>query len=308
MNVSVVIPCYNEQDSIRTFFPDLARTLAGIPDASFSFVLVNDGSTDGTQSILEEFARGRSDTTAVRLLLNGGHQHALVEGLRRAPSADAFLTLDGDGQHPASVARELVDAWRSADPPADIVQAVRTGGQSKGKNLTGDLFYALARKLVDGLDIQDGESDFRVISPAVRDLLLSSPAGQRNLRIFFGRIRGRRIRIPYEAAARISGTSKYTFRKMAGFSFLPLRLSHAICGTLLLFSLGFLGRSLWAKATGSAVAGWTSTVGLLCLGFAGVFAVLSILSEYVILLFRLLENQHPREASFRRSLPPNPPA
>lgn len=207
--------------------------------------------------------------------------------------------LDGDGQHPAAVARRLLEAWHGASPPVDFVQAVRTEGQSGGKSLFSNLFYRVARKLVPGLDLLDGESDFRIVSAPLRDELLSSPLGRKNLRVFFGRVRCRRIRIPYAAETRIAGRSKYSFPKMArlavdglfGASFLPLRLSHVVSAAMLILSVVFFGQAVWARLAGRAVPGWTTLVGILCLCFAGVFAVLAILSEYVILLLRMEEDR-----------------
>lgn len=299
MKLSVVIPLYNEEESFPVFFPALADALSSVPGVEVSYVPVNDGSSDGTQAALERIAGGRRDVSARRLFVNGGHQRALVEGLRSAPEADAYLMLDGDGQHPAAVARRLLGAWLAADPAADLVQAVRTEGQSGGKSLLSGLFYRAARKLVPGLDLQDGESDFRIVSAALRDELLASPLGRKNLRVFFGRVRCRRIRVPYAADARIAGRSKYSFAKMArlavdglfGASFLPLRLSHVVSATMFVLSAAFLGQALWARIAGRAVPGWTTLVGILCLCFAGVFAVLAILSEYVILLLRMEEDR-----------------
>ena len=299
MKLSVVVPLYNEEVSFPVFFPALAGALSSVPGAEVSYVLVNDGSTDGTQSALERIAAGRKDVSVRRLFLNGGHQRALVEGLRAAPGADAYLMLDGDGQHPAAVARRLLEAMVAADPPADLVQAVRKDGQDGGKRFFSNLFYRTARKLVPGLDLMDGESDFRIVSAPLKDELLASPLGRKNLRVFFGRVRCRRVRMPYAAEARIAGRSKYSLPKMArlavdglfGASFLPLRLSHVVSAAMFLLSAVLFGQALWARLAGRAVPGWTTLVGLLCLCFAGVFAVLAILSEYVILLLRLEEDR-----------------
>lgn len=298
MKLNVVIPFYNEEDSIPVFFPALAGALSSVAGVETSYVLVNDGSTDDTQTALERIAEKRPDVSVRRLFTNGGHQRALVEGLRCAPQADAYMMLDGDGQHPAAVARKLLEAWLGSNPSADCVQAVRTEGQTGGKRLFSNLFYDAARKLVPGLDLRNGESDFRIVSAPLRDELLSSPLGRKNLRVFFGRVRCRRIRIPYAAETRIAGCSKYSFAKMArlavdgifGASFLPLRLSHVISAAMLLLSVVFFGQAIWAWLVGRAVPGWTTLVGILCLCFAGVFAVLAILSEYVIFLLRMEED------------------
>ena len=299
MKLSVVIPLYNEEASFPVFFPALAAALSSVPGVEVSYVAVNDGSSDDTQSALEGIAAGRKDFSVRRLFMNGGHQRALVEGLRAAPQSDAYLMLDGDGQHPAEVARQLLEAWLGAGSSPDLAQAVRTDGQHGGKRCLSNLFYRAARALVPGLDLQNGESDFRIVSAPLKDELLASPLGRKNLRVFFGRVRCRRIRVPYVAETRIAGRSRYSFAKMArlamdglfGGSFIPLRISHVVSATMFLLSIVFLGQALWARLAGKAVPGWTTLVGILCLCFAGVFAVLAILSEYVILLLRTEEDR-----------------
>lgn len=295
MKLCVVVPLYNEEDSFPLFFPALDGSLSSLAGVETSYVLVNDGSSDGTQAALEKIAADRQDVMVRRLFANCGHQRALAEGLRSAPQADAYLMLDGDGQHPAAVACQILKAWMQAD----LAQAVRIDGQTGKKNFFSNLFYGVARKTVPGLDLLNGESDFRVVSAPLKDALLASPLGLKNLRLFFGRVRCRRIRFPYAATSRIAGRSKYSFSKMArlavdglfGASFLPLRLSHAISGAMILLSIAFFGQALWARLAGKAVSGWMTLVGIMCMCFAGVFAVLAIISEYLILLLRIEEDR-----------------
>lgn len=296
MKLSVIIPIYNEASVVDVFLPRLRQDLACVRDVAVSYILVDDGSSDGTYLVLKKMSANMPDVTIIRLFMNCGHQKALIEGMRHA-NGNAVLMLDGDGQHPAAVARLLVERW-VAEPEHDIIQAVREGGQSGTKDWTSRLFYALVRYLVPHIEIEPGESDFRVLSPDLVRLVLRARHGQRNLRVFLGMLAANKTRITYEAAPRLGGRSKYTFRKMIrlaidglfGFSYLPLRVSHWISAFLGVVSLAVLIQSLVVWAGGGTVPGWTSIVGVLCLCFCGVFAVLAIQSEYLIMIYESLHD------------------
>lgn len=294
MDLTVVIPVYNEKGVIDEFLPRLYKELTFVSGVTTNFVIVDDGSTDGTYQALKKIAAEYSDVKTVRLFRNCGHQHALIEGLRHAKPG-AVLMLDGDGQHPAAVARCLVNHLVD-NPECDIVQAVRAGGQAGAKDKTSRFFYTAVRKLIPNIVIESGESDFRIISSEIVRLILSSRHGQRNLRVFLGMLTVNKIRVSYEAAERWGGSSKYSFRKMVrlavdglfGFSYVPLRVSHWISALLGVVSFACLVQAFVVWIRGGTVPGWTSIVGVLCLCFCGVFAVLAIQSEYLIMIYESL--------------------
>ncbi len=116
MKLDVVIPFYNEEDCVRVFFTDLRAAFQREGVSVSRYIMVNDGSTDGTPSILDELARENPNVKAIHLWGNHGHQRALVAGLDYA-TGDAVLMMDGDGQHPAAVAARMARAFSMVGSP-----------------------------------------------------------------------------------------------------------------------------------------------------------------------------------------------
>lgn len=301
MNITVTIPVYNEAGVIEPFLRTLSAELATITQARFSYIVVDDGSTDGTYESLLELGKNMDNLQVVRLYRNCGHQSALIAGLQHVPpESTAVLMLDGDGQHPATVARQMVEQWLAAQQRLDVIQGVRQGGKSGTKTMTSNMFYALVRKCLPRITIDSGESDFRLISGELAQFIAHNRAAHHNLRVFLGLLSLQRLKISYVADARWGGTSKYTMRKMArlaidglfGFSYIPLRVSHLISALLGLFSLAVLGHAIYVWSIGGTVRGWTSMIGLLALCFCGVFAVLAIQAEYLIMIYESVKSQN----------------
>ncbi|MDZ4198118.1 MAG: glycosyltransferase family 2 protein, partial [Kiritimatiellia bacterium] len=293
--LSVIIPLFNEAEGFAAVFERLDKTLSSGHSVVMEYILVNDGSTDGTGDLLAERAARDARITVITLLRNMGHQQALMAGLRAA-RGEAFLMMDGDGQHPATVASQMLENWLNAKN-LDMVQGVRRGGQHGFKEAAAQGFYRLARSLMPEIRIEPGASDFRIIGRRVRDIMLAHPVCSRNIRIFLSQYAFRTNRIAYDCAARQAGKSKYSLRKMLrlafngifSFTHLPLRINLAISFFLMAFGLAFLIYSLAVKSMGHTVSGWPSLVGLVCMLFSGVFAMLAIISEYIILIHEGVE-------------------
>jgi len=292
MRVSVVIPIYNEADCIEAFSRDLFDGLNCFETVDFDFCFVDDGSTDASLQIIERLATADRRVHIVSLLSNHGHQRALIAGLDHA-DGDAVLMMDGDGQHPVSIAAEMIRTFMQ-EPDCDIVQGVRLGTQGGiGKNMTSRLFYWLANRLIPEINMEPGVSDFRVMSAAAVDIVRSFPDRYRNLRVLLARLKLPTKHIPYPVGERIAGHSKYNWRKMMrlavdglfAFSSLPLRLSLTLMGISAVLGIGYLAYAVVAFALGQTVPGWSSLIGLTAFLFSGVFGVLAIMAEYIARIY-----------------------
>ncbi len=223
--------------------------------------------------------------------------------------------MDGDGQHPPDVGALMIREWLGNEQ-IDIVQGVRQGGQGLFKEWSARWFYRLIRLLIPELNLVPGASDFRVLTNRVREVMLSHPDCHRNLRVFLGQFRFQTTLVRYVCKARLGGGSKYSLRKMIrlafdgvfSFTYFPLRINIFIAVVLVSFGGVFLAYSWIARWRGMTVSGWPSLVGLICLLFSGVFAMLAIISEYIILihestqrtLARLAAQELERERSERK--------
>jgi polyisoprenyl-phosphate glycosyltransferase len=284
--IDIIIPLYNEEDSI----PALHKQLCNVIDQlSFDFKIwyVNDGSTDETQKIIQGFVEEDKRVIVLELSRNFGHQAALTAGLDES-SGDFVITMDGDGQHPPGLIPEMI---KLAESGYDVVIAQRVENENPTfKNITSRLFYRLVN-LVGDTNILAGAADFRLLRKSVVDSLRTMREYHRLLRGMVAWMGYRSIILPYKQPDRLGGKSKYSFRKMLrlathaifSFSLIPLYMGISVGAIFLLLALAevIYVLSFWITGAQSSLApGWSSLmfillfVGgclLITLGFIGIY-------------------------------------
>jgi glycosyltransferase involved in cell wall biosynthesis len=295
--ISVVIPVYNEAGNILELTRRLLAALSepaaadGLGTASYEILFVDDGSNDQTAALVLELAGRHPCIRLIRLSRNFGHQAALLAGLTEA-AGQAVISLDGDLQHPPELIPDLLRQWRTG---AEIVQAVRreTAGASWLKRTSSRGFYGLL-SAISRSRITPGAADFRLLSREALEAFLACRERCRFNRGLVQWIGFETVEVQYDAAARFSGRSKYSYRAMlrlAGdaifsFSTWPLRLA-GLAGVVVSLAAGaYLLFVLAAPWLGFAVQpGWSSILAtILALGGMNLI-VLWILGEYVGRLF-----------------------
>jgi len=281
--ISIVAPAYNEEETIEEFYRRLREVMDGLGE-SWELVLVNDGSTDRTPSILRQLHGKDPRVCVVDLARNFGHQIAVTAGLDHAQGEVAVVT-DSDLQDPPEVIPELIARWKEGYEVVYGVRAEREG-ETWFKLFTARLFYRLIGALTN-VDIPMEAGDFRLLDRQVVDDLRRMREHRRFIRGMTSWVGYRQIGVPYIRQSRFAGRTKYPFRKMfrlaldaiTGFSYLPLKLASA-CGFVLL-GLGLLTGPilLGLRLVGNApLAGQglvltvillLGGVQLICLGIAG---------------------------------------
>jgi polyisoprenyl-phosphate glycosyltransferase len=288
VTISVVIPAHNEQESLPRLVPEVCSVLT---KWSYEIVIVDDGSFDGTWEVIGRLRVANPHVRGVRLTRNFGHQAALVAGLRKATGA-AVIMMDADGQHPAGLLRNFVEVWQGGSP---IVQAVRVSSADESwlKRRTSAMFYGVWSRL-SGVPIVRGAADFRLIDRGPLDVLLASSGSLVFLRGLIPWLGYDISYLSFDAAARLEGTSKYTWRRMLrfsidglmAFSVVPLRLAMAIGVTMAGVSFVYLCYVVViALFSSRAVAGWGSTAGLIALVGGIQLFTIGVLGEYVGRIF-----------------------
>lgn len=269
--LSVVAPCYNEEDVLPEFVRRIGHVLDGLGGAS-EIVLVDDGSSDRTWEIMAKAAAEDSRFVAVSLMRNHGQQLALTAGLSVCRGA-RVLIIDADLQDPPEL---LPDMMALMDEGADVVygQRRRREGESVFKRASSSLFYRLLARLTS-VDIPCDTGDFRLINRQVLELLIAMPERHRFVRGMVAWIGGKQVPLIYDRKPRAAGESKYPFARLmrlasdavCGFSLAPLKAS-MILGWLMAF-VGF-AFAVWSSAVailGQSVPGWSSlaaAIGVLC--------------------------------------------
>lgn len=284
--LSIVVPCFNEQESIHACHEKLTEVLRTLNE-SYEIVYVDDGSRDQTAALLEQMYARDPHVVVVRLSRNFGHQPAVTAGLS-ASMGQAAVIIDADLQDPPELIPEMVALWRSGYKVVYGIRQTRDG-ETPFKLWTAKAFYRLINSLSD-VDIPIDTGDFRLIDRIVVDVFLQMPERHRLLRGMWSWIGFPQVGVPYQRSPRFAGKTKYPLRKMLGlaldgivsFSVVPLRLVTAL--GFLSAGAAFLGivYTLWVRLlTHSWVRGWAiSFVGMLFM--AGVqMLCLGILGEYI---------------------------
>ena len=285
--LSVVIPCYNEEEVIGETIKRLALVCSGFRDLAVELIFVDDGSRDRTRELLKDFAAADPRVKLVCFARNFGHQIAVTAGIDAA-QGDAVILIDADLQDPPEVMHEMVAKWREG---FDVVYGTRTErpGESAFKLATARGFYRLLNNLSE-VPIPLDTGDFRLMSRNVVDALRAMPERDRFVRGMVSWVGFRQTALPYRRAERFAGQSKYPLRKMLrfatdgilSFSTRPLQLSVAmgmLCGALSL--LGIFYAIYLRVFTNIWVEGWTALmIAILFLGGVQLISV-GILGEYI---------------------------
>jgi len=287
MLLSVVVPCYNEQEVLRATHERLTGVLAGLSALDYELIFVNDGSRDDTQPILMQLQLVDPHVRVLLLSRNFGHQVAVTAGLEEA-SGDAVVIIDADLQDPPEVIPEMVQLWQAGN---DVVYGLRVDrqGESKFKLWTAKIFYRLINRLSETKMPFDA-GDFRLLDRRVVEVINAMPERARFLRGMVSWAGFRQVSLPYERAARHAGATKYPLKKMIHFAMDGI-ISFSLVPLKLAIWTGFL--AIWIAVAGIIVAiidrlmdknltrGWASLfVAVLFMG--GVQLVsLGIIGEYL---------------------------
>ena len=301
--VSVVVPCFNEEDVLPLTHGRLIEVLGGDNRFDLEIVYVDDGSTDTTAKILEGLIEADDRVVAVQLTRNFGHQAAVTAGLQFA-TGDAVAVMDSDLQDPPEVILAMIEQWRNG---YEVVYGIRAERQEGWfKRLGYYTFYRLFRATAD-MTVAVDSGDFALIDRVAVDALNALPERNRFVRGLRTWIGYRQIGIPYQRPYRAAGQPKYTFRKLMvlalngifNFSAKPLTFILVLgCISSVLSATGFVLFLAWrlteiqvfgAKPTDAP--GFTSIVLLLFLLSGVQLMSIGIIGEYVGRVFHEIKNR-----------------
>ena len=268
MNLSIIIPCYNEEEVLPLILKRL-NTLSSDWTSrddftEIEFIFVDDGSQDRTYDLLTETSKEDKRVKVVRFSRNFGHQAALLAGYELA-QGDVIVSLDADLQDPPELIGSMLVKIKEG---FDVVYAVRKtrGSDSLFKRKTADIFYWLMKKF--GVDIVPNHADFRMVTRRALNAFLKFHENNLFIRATFPIVGFSSCVVYYDRPERLAGETKYHFLKMlefaidglTSFSVVPLRICSVTGLFVSLIALIMLIWSLIANIFGLTVPGWTSTV------------------------------------------------
>jgi len=285
--ISIVAPCFNEQESAPIFCAEVLNVTANLP-AEIEIIFIDDGSTDNTLDILRSLEKEHSQVGYIALSRNFGKEAAMLAGLEAA-TGDYVVIMDADLQHPPSLLPEMYDGI--VKEGFDCVAAKRSNrkGESPIRSFFARRFYGLINKISD-VEMVDGATDYRLMTRQMVDAVLSLKEYNRFSKGMFGWVGFSTKWLEYENQPRAAGKTKWSFSALmlysvdgiVSFSVKPLAIS-SFFGLLFCF-LAFLGAvfiiARWLMF-GDPVQGWASTICIiLFVGGVQLFST-GILGQYL---------------------------
>ncbi len=285
--ITVIVPCYNEEQAIHYFYEEMERIAAQMPENTFEYVFVDDGSRDGTLRCMRELRKKDQRVKYVSFSRNFGKEAAIYAGLTHA-TGDYVAIMDADLQDPPSLLPEMYRAVTKEGYDSAATRRVTRKGEPPIRSFFARCFYRMMNRISD-VELMDGARDYRLMSRQYVDALLSLQEYNRFSKGLFGWVGFRTKWIEFENVERIAGETKWSFWKLfkysldgiVAFSSTPLYISSVLgagmCGVAVLAILFIIIRQL---LFGGSAYGWPSMaciviliggLQLLCIGILGLY-------------------------------------
>lgn len=284
---SVVVPCYNEEETIPIFYKEIQKYIVNIPQLEFEFIFVDDGSKDASLQEMKALAAKDKRVKYISFSRNFGKEAGLFAGLE-ATTGDYIVTMDVDLQDPPYLLEKMYQAVAEEGYDCAATRRTNRKGEARIRSWFAKKFYQIINK-ISNADIVDGARDYRFMTRQMVDSILSMREYNRFTKGIFGWIGFKTKWIPFENVERSAGTTKWSFWKLTlyalegiiAFSTTPLWISSLLgifCCFVSLFALAFI--IIRALMYGDPVAGWPSMISviifigglqLFCMGILGMY-------------------------------------
>ena len=251
MRLSVVVPCYNEFQSLNKFYEEV-NTRLNDEKITHELIFVDDGSSDDTIKVLKELSKNDKNVKVISFSRNFGKEAAMLAGLEHA-KGDYVGIMDADLQHTPEVLIKMYNKLLE-NKDYDVVCSYKENRnkESKVKKTLISLFYRLNNK-ISNVKMLPGASDFRVFKKDVKDAIISLKENNRFLKGIFSWIGFNTIYMPYEPSDRLYGKTKwslfklvrYSINGLVAFSTKPLKLTFLL--GIITFIIGLVNFILMGK-------------------------------------------------------------
>lgn len=287
--LSIVVPCYNEEVVLAAFYDAITKIAEQISDkVTCEFLFIDDGSKDGTLSLIKEYAAKDERVHYIAFSRNFGKEAGIYAGLQNA-IGDYVVVMDADLQHPPEYIPEMLQNIQSGEYDSVAMRRLDRKGEKRIKAWFSKQFYKLNQK-ISGVDIPEGATDYRMMRRTMVDAVLSLNEVNRFTKGIFTWVGFRTLWIPYHNVERPAGESKWSFwglvkyslNGIVAFSTVPLAIASvlgAICCVIsLLMVLFYVLKTL---IIGDPVAGFPTLITVI-LFLGGVqLLMIGILGQYL---------------------------
>lgn len=296
--ISLIVPCYNEEQALPSFWKETKAVVDTMTDVDAEFIFVNDGSKDRTLEILRQLAQEDKRVKYLSFSRNFGKEAAMYAGFTHA-RGDYTAVMDADLQDPPRLLPELLKAVREEGYDSAATRRVTRQGEPPIRSFFARMFYKIINRMSD-VDIVDGARDFRLMNRKFLNALLALKERNRFSKGLFGWVGFKTKWIAFENVERVAGETKWSFWKLfkysieglVAFTTTPLVLASFVgllfCVISLAATVFFFVRKL---AFGDPVTGWASTVCIITfLGGVQLF-FLGIFGQYMAKAYLEVKNR-----------------
>lgn len=265
--LSLIIPCYNEEDALPVFFKETIRVLKDNNLNNYEILFIDDGSKDNTLNILKKFASADNNVVYLSFSRNFGKEAAMYAGFCNV-TGDYIAVLDADMQDPPALLPDMIKVLETDEYDSVATRRINRCNEPPIRSWFAKKFYHLINHISDA-DIVDGARDFRLMKKDMVDAIIEMTEVNRFSKGIFGWIGFRTYWFPYENVARVAGKTKWSFWKLfkyaiegiINFSQMPLNVASWFGMGMTFFSFFALLFVVLRKIIlGDPVAGWASTI------------------------------------------------
>lgn len=291
MLLSIVVPCYNEQEALPYFYKEICRVaeqMKASHGADFEFIFVDDGSKDKTLSIARELHKQDARVRYISFSRNFGKEAGILAGLEAA-KGDYVAMMDADLQDPPALLPQMLDALLKEDYDCAATRRTNRKGEPPIRSFFARMFYKIINRLSDA-DIVDGARDYRLMRRRMVDAILALPEYNRFSKGIFGWVGFKTKWLEYVNVERVAGETKWSFWKLflyslegiVAFTTAPLALASLIgiifCVLAFVMILFIIVRTL---LFGDPTSGWPSLVCIIFLCSGVQLFCMGVLGQYL---------------------------
>ncbi|MBR6984564.1 MAG: glycosyltransferase family 2 protein [Ruminococcus sp.] len=299
--VSVVVPCYNEEEVLPMFYEEIIKVTNGMsekwPELTFEFLFINDGSKDRTLELFRELADKDKRVRYISFSRNFGKESGMYAGLKNA-KGDYVVVMDADLQHPPAFLPEMYGHVKDGEYDCATTRRVNRKGESKIRSWFAMKFYKIMNK-ISQTEIVDGAQDFRFMTRQMVDAILDMSEYNRFSKGIFSWVGFKVKYLPYENVERPAGTTswsfwglfKYSLEGIMAFSTAPLAIASmlGIISCIIAFILMII-TVIKTLVFGDPVAGYPTTICVIFLLSGLQLFCTGILGQYLAKTY--LETKH----------------
>ena len=299
VDLSIIIPVFNEEHNVPELYERLIDELGKKIRVKYEIIFVDDGSRDGSWSIVEGLHKRNKNVKGIKLSQNCGHDLAIKSGVDNCRGRVA-ICMDADLQHPPEILEEIYISIVKDECDILFLKRISNENERLSRTIVNKLYYYCFKKMT-GIEISDGVSDFFGVNEKVLTVLREFREKSYFNRGILLSIGFRKKFLEYKAGKRFAGESKYRMKDLfhlsvksfVNFSAMPLKLvtSIGLCLSMVSFAYGLY--SIIKTLLVGSISGWASIIATVSFLNGFVILLLAIFFEYFVIMFNEIKNRPP---------------